>query len=399
MSYLARLSKTQCLWLAGTLMVAAGIVALGWVLEPEVDELSAASFTTKMSIREIAPKLGVTGKAMAREFGFPLDVKKNQPLEKLGVKQEDLDHVVEHLISHRPKQLKYYVFAALVLWGLVFLTRLGRPDGSPNSEQETWYPRGPYIAALLVAVVVCGFMLGKSPNPMEGIVKVFKSMVGLYPSVWDKVAALLFFLGLAVVGNKLVCGWACPIGALQELLHSLPILKRAKRRKVPFWISNTIRAALLAIMLLLLFGLVGGRVGFVVYHSINPFNLFNFEFDELLVVTTIVLTLGLSLLVYRPFCQFICPFGFASWLAERFSLARVQVDRDRCDSCGECILACPSEAAEHRVAGRVFGADCYSCARCLKVCPSEAITYGSVFSPKLPCPSQDRNADRPSESP
>jgi ferredoxin len=398
-SYLARLSKTQCLWLAGTLMVAAGIVALGWVLEPEVDDLSADSFTTKMSIREIAPKLGVTGKAIAREFGFPLDVKKNKPLGKLGVKQEDLDHVVEHLIAHRAKLLKYYVFAALVLWGLVYLTRLGRPDGSPNSERKTWYPRGPYVAALLVAVVVCGFMLGKSPNPMEGSVKVFKSMVGLYPSVWDKAAALLFFLGLAVVGNKLVCGWACPFGGLQELLYSLPILKRAKRRKVPFWISNTIRAALLAIMLLLLFGLVGGRRGFVVYHSMNPFNLFDFEFEQLSILITIVLTLGLALFVYRPFCQFICPFGFVSWLAERLSLARVQVDRDRCDNCGACILACPSQAAKHKVEGRIFGEDCYSCARCLNTCPSDAISYGSIFSPKGSCPSQDQAADPPCESP
>ena len=65
---------------------------------------------------------------------------------------------------------------------------------------------------------------------MEGAVKVFKSMAGLYPSVWEKVAAFLLFIGLAIVGNKLVCGWACPFGALQELLYSLPILKRINVR-------------------------------------------------------------------------------------------------------------------------------------------------------------------------
>lgn len=148
-------------------------------------------------------KLDTTGKALARELGLPVDVPKAKPLRKLGVEQDDLDHVAEHLLSHRPSQLKYYVFAALVLWGLVFLIRLGRPDGSPVSERRSWYPRAPYILTLLVAVVVCGFILGKSPNPMEGSVKVFKSMVGLYPSVWEKVAAFLFFIGLAIVGNKM----------------------------------------------------------------------------------------------------------------------------------------------------------------------------------------------------
>ena len=85
---------------------------------------------------------------------------------------------------------------------------------------------------------------------MEGAVKVFKSMAGLYPSVWEKVAAFLLFIGLAIVGNKLVCGWACPFGALQELLYSLPILKRIKRRKMPFLVSNVVRGGLLLLMLL-----------------------------------------------------------------------------------------------------------------------------------------------------
>jgi ferredoxin len=346
-----------------------------------------------MSIRDIAPKLGVTGKSLAREFGLPLDVPKGKPLKALGVNQGALDHVAEHLLSHETGPLKYYVFGALVLWGLVFLTRLGRPDGSPTAERKTWYPRLPYLAALLVAVAVCGFALGKSPNPMEGAVKVFKSMVGLYPSVGEKVAALVFFLALAVVGNKLVCGWACPFGALQELLYSLPFLKRIKRRKVPFVVSNAIRGTLFVVMLLLLFGIVGGRKGFVVYHYLNPFNLFIFDFDELPVLIAVIVAVASAFLIYRPFCQFVCPFGLISWLAERLSLARVRVDANRCNECGACIQACPLEAARHKVAGKLFAADCYSCARCLNVCPQDAISYRPVFASR-----QQREEGTPEDS-
>ncbi|MDD4785540.1 MAG: 4Fe-4S binding protein [Pirellulales bacterium] len=377
--YLSRLSNAQWAWLIGSLAICAAIITAGWILEPEAGQQSH-SFTTAMSIREIAPKLDVTGKSLAREFGLPLDVPKGKPLEKLGVAQEDLDHVAAHLVGHQSGPLKYYFFAALVLWGLVFLTRLGRPDGSPSAERRAWYPRAPYVAALLVALAACGFALGKSPNPMEGAVKVFKSMVGLYPSVWEKVAALGFFLVLAVIGNKLVCGWACPFGALQELLYSLPLFKRIKRRKVPFLLSNAIRATLFVVMLLLLFGVVGGRKGFVLYHSMNPFNLFSLDFDEPLIPITILTASVLALLVYRPFCQFICPFGLISWLAERISLARVRIDTSRCNECGACIRACPLDAAKHRVAGRLLAADCYSCARCLNVCPHDAISYSVVFA-------------------
>lgn len=384
MSYLAQLSKTQSRWLIGTLIVAVGIVAFGWISEPQREDVSVSSLTVEMSIREIAPKLGATGKALARELSLPVDVPKAQPLRKLGVVQDDLDHVAEHLLSHRPSWLKYYVFAALVLWGLVFLSRLGRPDGSPVSERRTWYPRAPYIFTLLAAVLICGFVLGKSPNPMEGTVKVFKSMVGLYPSVWDKLVMFVFFIGLAIVGNKLICGWACPFGALQELLYSLPILKRIKRRKVPFFVSNLVRGGLFLLMLLLLFGIVGGRKGFVIYHSMNPFNLFNFDFETLPILITIVVALVLALAVYRPFCQFICPFGFISWLAERFSLMRVRINPDLCDKCGVCAIVCPSKAAGDKVEGRLFAADCYSCARCLKVCPQNAIAYRCAIGRSFP---------------
>jgi len=152
MAYLVSLSKVQWIWLIGTLVVAAAIVALGWALEPGNDRGATSSFTTAMSIRDIAPRLGVTGKALARELSLPLDVPKGKPLARLGIAQNDLDHATAHLLSHRPSRLKYYVFAALVLWGLVFLIRLGRPDGSPSTERKTWYPRIPYMVALLVAL-------------------------------------------------------------------------------------------------------------------------------------------------------------------------------------------------------------------------------------------------------
>jgi ferredoxin len=376
MAYLSSLSKVQWVWLVGTLVIGTALVAVGWVLEPVDGAISASSFTTAMSIRDIAPELGVTGKALARELDLPVEAPKGKPLKKLGIAQKDLDQAAAHLLSHHPAQLRYYIFAALVLWGLVFLCRLGRPDGSPNTQRRIWYPRTPFILTLLVAGVVCGFALGKSPNPMEGVVKVFKSMVGLYPSVAEKAIAMAFFLTLAVVGNKLVCGWACPFGALQELLYSLPGLKRIKRKKIPFLVSNGIRTILFVAALLLLFDIVGGRKGFVLYHSINPFNLFDLDFDHAPITLTILISLGLSLLTYRPFCQFICPFGLLSWLAERLSLARVRIDATRCNQCGACVEVCPLDAAKNKVAGKLFAADCYSCARCLNVCPQDAITYG-----------------------
>jgi ferredoxin len=380
MSYFARLSVSQRVWLVATVVAMLILVGIGWVLEPKGGAAEAPSFSPDLTIRQIAPQIGATGFAMAKELHLPRSVDKDTPLAELGVDQQQLDEVTEHLLSHRGSVLKYYVFAALSMFGLVWLVRLGRPDGSPNSERKTWYPRAPYVIVLVLAAAVCGFALGKSPNPMEGAVKIFKGMVGLQPSIPAVVFAFIFFVGLAVIGNKLVCGWACPFGALQELFYSLPILKRMKRKKVPFWISNSIRGGLFVLMLVMLFGLVGGKKGFVVYHFMNPFNVFDLRFETTSILLTVVVALGLGLVIYRPFCQFICPFGFVSWLAERISFVRVRVNHDRCGGCGACAIACPLESAKHLVDGKRFGADCYSCARCLRVCPDEAIQYRGIWS-------------------
>ncbi len=97
-----------------------------------------------------------------------------------------------------------------------------------------------------------------------------------------------------------------------------------KRKKVPFLLSNLVRGSLFFLMLLLLFGIVGGTKGFVVYHFMNPFNLFDITFETPTILLTVILALALALVTYRPYCQFICPFGLVSWLAERVSLVRVR---------------------------------------------------------------------------
>ena len=132
-------------------------------------------------------------------------------------------------------------------------------------------------------------------------------------------------------------------------------------------------------MLFFLFGIIGGRRGFVIYHYVNPFNLFNLDFETFSVILTVIITLLVAAIIYRPFCQFICPFGLISWIAEQFSIFRIRIDKEKCTQCGACIKVCPLEAIEGRVSGKKLPADCFSCARCLNVCPVEAIQYTSFL--------------------
>jgi len=263
---------------------------------------------------------------------------------------------------------------------LLWLGILGRP-----AERKQWYPQWFYIAVLVVSLVGAGFLLeGKYVNPMGSVEKLLKASAGVFGPVLPKLAVLGFFLALAVVANKAICGWACPFGALQELLYTLPLFGSLKKRRLPFWLTNGVRIALFLVSLIVVYGALGYAKGTMVYHYMNPFNLFILEFTTRTVPFFLAAYVLTALFFYRPFCQFICPFGLISWLAERLSLTRVRIDPARCTHCNACARACPLAAAEGRLRGAAMPADCFSCMRCLRVCPADAIHYRPAWGSPSP---------------
>lgn len=106
------LSTRQRLEMIAVLLIMAIIIGVGIIVNLQEEQTSSKKFTTGMSISEIAPEIGVTGKGLARELKLPLDTPKKKPLSKSDISQEQLDHAVEHILSHRSTTTKYYVFAA-----------------------------------------------------------------------------------------------------------------------------------------------------------------------------------------------------------------------------------------------------------------------------------------------
>lgn len=136
-------------------------------------------------------------------------------------------------------------------------------------------------------------------------------------------------------------------------------------------------AGLFITMLLLLFGIVGEK-GTVIYHYLNPLNLFNLDLETVSIMLIIILTLIGSFVVYRPFFQLICPFGFVSWLVERFSVFQIQIDEETCTKYGACIKTCLFNTAKDRIIRKKMLQNCFSCGRCLNVCPVDVIRYKAV---------------------
>jgi polyferredoxin len=216
--------------------------------------------------------------------------------------------------------------------------------------------------------------LSAHPSPLCAVTKpvLFSLRMNqfIFPAVFAGVLTLITFL--SIVGNKLFCGWVCPIGALQELAHMVPM--KLKRIKLVFYIINTLRAVLLIgfIPVLVMFGIV-------LYDYFNPFQMLHWtlgtDFWTLYIWAVVAVTIICSFFVFRPFCHAVCPIGILTWLMEQFSLFRIRFHKDRCNQCFACIKEVPCLAMPSILGQKRIRPDCYACGKCIAVCPTKALEF------------------------
>jgi len=325
------------------------------------------SFAPGMTLRQFALANGIKPGKLKAELGRHSAHGKTT-LRELNLDKQKAESIASHLrgdVFGKKMTGVHLLFAVAVLL-VIFLLQRNRMT-SPAK-----------YALLSTAIIGFGFVLGKTYNPMVALVKTSKALAGIEgnPAAWAVVLAL--FCLVAIIGTKAVCGWVCPFGALQELLFKLPFFRAWKKKyKAPFWLLNTIRIALftlfLAALMWNLFGLK--QQGRAIYHVVNPFNLFEFNFASLSVAAYIIATLALSLFLYRPHCYAVCPFGLLSWFLEKLSIFRIRIHWQACTGCGACVKACPGQAMKGLYEQNFFRADCFSCGECLKACTFDALSY------------------------
>ena len=256
------------------------------------------------------------------------------------------------------------IISKLALWALTIaatttLLRRKRMDGRKRTIM------------LVAGVLVFGFLYGQlsplNPNPMTSIGNLVMSVVGMPVEVPVTMLVVLvgLMLGLTVVSNRSICGWGCQLGLLQDLLYRAPVPKRDVSLRVSL-VTRT----------LFLVTLVAGAViwGVNLLGVINPFGVFQLQLS-LVSGAVLLIIVGSSLVVYRPWCRLFCPFGLAGWAAEQFSVLKPTVNRDACTSCQACVRACPSGAMKNFYDGDRVHTDCFACGACIEACNFDALDW------------------------
>jgi polyferredoxin len=206
------------------------------------------------------------------------------------------------------------------------------------------------------------------PSPMCAITKplLFLNAGYAVPAVFF---TLLIFMGaLTVIGNKLFCGWSCPIGAIQEIIHRIPLPNRMRTR-LSFKITNAVRSLFFVIFLVAVF-----LSSIDLYDYVNPFEALHWDLD-LWMMAVLGVVLAASLFLFRPFCYLLCPVGLFTWVLEHVSIARVKVDREACDDCMLCTMQSPCPAVPAILEGKKSRPDCHACGICISTCPKDALKF------------------------
>ena len=195
---------------------------------------------------------------------------------------------------------------------------------------------------------------------------------------------ILMLYGLLL--GRAICGFLCPFGLIQDLLHKIPTpkLKKGRVTRVLSYLKYVILVVFVFIFPLIYAfrdfplpafckyicpaGTLGGAMGLLaneansaLFGMLGP--LFTWKFVLLISVSVAVI------FVYRAFCRFLCPLGALYGLFNRFSLLGIKLDRPKCVDCGRCQAHCKMDIR------RVGDAECISCGECIAVCPTQAISY------------------------
>ena len=188
-----------------------------------------------------------------------------------------------------------------------------------------------------------------------------------------------------IIFGRWICGFLCPFGLIQELLHKIPTpkLKKNKVTRILSYLKYVILAFFVGIVpvayafrsfplpgfckYICPAGTLEGAMG-LLSNSVNEGYLrmlgplFTWKF--LLMVAFLV---G-CVFIFRLFCRFICPLGALYGFFNKFSLIGVKVDKKSCIDCGICVDKCKMDVKH------VGDHECISCGECIGVCPTKAIT-------------------------
>ncbi len=202
-----------------------------------------------------------------------------------------------------------------------------------------------------------------------------------------------FLLLAGALAGRFVCGWLCPFGLIQDLLHKIPFPKKLKKLpgdKVLKYLKYIILVGFVIVLPLAVLDIIGqGKPWFCEYIcpsgtlfagipliASNPMlqSALGWLFTWKMTILSVLIIL--SVIVFRPFCKYLCPLGAIYGLFNPIAVYRFKVSADKCTGCGVCQKACPVDIPVYKTPN---SPECIRCGKCKSACPHSAISNAAAF--------------------
>jgi len=213
--------------------------------------------------------------------------------------------------------------------------------------------------------------------PFGGAATLYKTLAGdgYLTRTWpSSIILLVGTVVLAVLLRRAFCGWLCPLGAMQELMSTIGRKVGRRRGLHDSRADSALRWLKYPVLVLIL--AATWATGELVFRPYDPWASYahiTAGLDEILgefpVGTAILLlSVGASLVVDRPWCRYLCPLGGLLGLISRLGVTRVVRNPETCINCRKCDRACPVDIRVQSVL-QVTTSECLSCGECISACP------------------------------
>ena len=196
-----------------------------------------------------------------------------------------------------------------------------------------------------------------------------------------------------IILGRVVCGFLCPFGFLQDLLNKIPHPKITIPPKMDKWLRYIkYFIFLFAVILFPAFyqssiggtppyfckyicpvGTLEGGIPLVILDNTLRCvagTLFRWKLILLLLI------LVASIIIPRFFCRYLCPLGAFYGLFHRFSFIQMSLDKEKCTGCMSCEKACPMQV---KITNNINSPECIRCGICKRHCSTDAIQYTVIF--------------------
>mgnify|MGYP005756602193 FL=1 len=202
-----------------------------------------------------------------------------------------------------------------------------------------------------------------------------------------------FLILVGVCLGRFVCGWLCPFGLVQDIVYQIPFVKKYKNiygHKIVKYLKYVILILFVIILPLFVVNIIGqGSPWFCKYICPSgtlmagiPLVAMNTPLQQAIgflyywKVSILILLILLSIVVYRPFCKYLCPLGTIYGMFHSVAFYRYDVDVEKCVQCGKCQKSCNMDIS---VWQNPNSPECIRCGDCIKCCPTGAIEKTNIL--------------------